>query len=229
MTERLWTPPPAEVIPGSLYSPARRRQAVVTAVDVATSTCTLNVAGDATSHAGINILGGYLPKAGDTVWCLQDGPDWLVLGAQQPAGAALGIVAAPATSTAATTGVTTTETKDGGVGDYAFTAVAGRRYRVHYTCRADSSADQDAMDVRVRDGGASSPTNASALVAGAEIKQSGTAGGQHVCIAQLMLGLSAGTHTVAAFYVRALGTGTVNVTQATGQTRELYVCDVGPA
>jgi hypothetical protein len=78
----LWTSPSQEVVPGSLFTPARRRQAVVVARDAATRTCSLQVQGDATVHPGQVSLAGYVPRVGDTVWCLQDGPDWLIVGGQ---------------------------------------------------------------------------------------------------------------------------------------------------
>lgn len=136
-----------------------------------------------------------------------------------------GIVAAPAVSSAVTTGITTVETKDGGCGDYTFTAVAGRRYRIKYQARARSTVVGDKVDIRIRDGGAASPTNASTLVAGAETSSGSTTGDDLKVDSAITL--SAGTHTIAAFYVRAAGTGTVTLDQATGQQRELYVEDIG--
>ena len=78
----LWTPPAGEIIPGSLFTPARRRQAVVVARDAATLTCSLQIQGDSTVHPGQVALSHYVPRVGDTVWCLQDGPDWLIIGGQ---------------------------------------------------------------------------------------------------------------------------------------------------
>jgi len=167
--------------------------------------CDIELAADLIKFTGINVT-----------------PDLQVDGVSLPRGLVNGI----AQSTAATTAVTTTETKDDGVGDYAFTVKTGHFYRVTYQCRARSSAAGDKIDVRIRDGGASSPTNTSTLRAGGEVGVNTTTGDQLI-VTQMLSGLAAGTHTLAAFYVRAAGTGNVNVDQATGQTRELYVEDLG--
>ena len=137
-----------------------------------------------------------------------------------------GLVAAPATSAAGQAGTTTTEVKDLGVGDYTFVAVSGRIYRVTYNARCQSTVAADKMDCRVRDGGASSPTNVSTLIAGSEVSCNITAGGEHLLMTQILTGLSAGTHIIAAFYLRVVGTGSVTVSNSTGQVRELYVEDV---
>ncbi|SRR6266540_2142627 len=138
-----------------------------------------------------------------------------------------GIVAVPKTGTGATAIATTTELKDLVVGDYTFTAVAGRRYRVHFQCRLRSTVAADKVDVRIRDGVGSSPTNVSTLLTGAEGTVAATTGGDDLKVEQTLLGLSAGTHIIAAFYIRALGTGNVTLDVATGQNRELYVEDIG--
>lgn len=138
------------------------------------------------------------------------------------------LVATPATSAVTSATTTTTEVKDSNVGDYTFTAVSGHTYRVKYQCRAASTVAQDKVDVRIRDGGGSSPTNTSTLVAGAEttIASASVALTEDLKVEQLMVGLSAGTHIIAAFFLRAAGTGNVSLGQATGQTRELYVEDM---
>ncbi len=58
---------------------------------------------------------------------------------------------------------------------------------------------------------------------GAEGTVAATTGGDDLKVEQTLLGLSAGTHIIAAFYIRALGTGNVTLDVATGQNRELYV------
>jgi hypothetical protein len=138
-----------------------------------------------------------------------------------------GKVATPNKSTAATAG-TVAETKDGGVGDYAFTAIAGRLYRVHYSARFRSTAALDAGDIRIRDGGAASPTTASTLITAASqvVSVAGGPGAVQTIVTETFT-LSAGTHTFAAFYTRTAGAGNVSLDQAGGQSRELYVEDMG--
>lgn len=139
------------------------------------------------------------------------------------------------TSVAATSGVTTTETKDGGTGDLTFTAVEGRRYRVYYRARAQTNAGGTSIVFRIRDGGGSSPTNTSTIVGASQTTPAGTGGqGEELEVNQTLTcatggsgidEISAGTHKVAAFYVRSAGTGTVNPSQTF--QREFYVYDEG--
>lgn len=77
----LWKPEQQEV-PGRLFTPARRRQAVVVARDAATRTCSIKIQGDATQHDSVVALSHYVPRVNDTVWCLQDAGNWLILGGQ---------------------------------------------------------------------------------------------------------------------------------------------------
>lgn len=209
---------------------SRHRLGTVTAVNTGTGVATVDLGGGLTVTA--LALTADLPAVGWVVWLEHRGgrrADWVVTDVQSPVarGAARGLMAAPATNAAAQAAATTTELKDTGVGDYTFTAVAGRQYRVVYQCRIQSTVANDKADVRIRDGGASSPTNTSTLRAGAEITIGSATGGEHLVVTQVLTGLAAGTHIIAAFYVRAAGTGNVNVSNATGQTRELYVEDIG--
>lgn len=59
-------------------SGARLRQGVVTAVGQGTVDVLLNGASSSVPQA--KYLSGYVPVVGDTVWCIQNGPDLLVLG-----------------------------------------------------------------------------------------------------------------------------------------------------
>ena len=61
---------------------SRRRQALITAVDTATQTVSIQLGGDTTVLTGIATLLSYAPRVGDVVWVDQVGPDLLVLGAQ---------------------------------------------------------------------------------------------------------------------------------------------------
>ena len=136
-------------------------------------------------------------------------------------------IAGPAQNAVATSAVSA-ETKDTGVGDVTFTAVTGRKYRVRFVCRAGAVSATATCDVTIRDGGGSSPTTGSTLVAGASSGSlvAGAAGEAQLVLDEPLIGLSAGTHTVAAFY-RSTAGGTVRLAQATGQTRHLTVYDEG--
>lgn len=60
----------------------RRRQAEVLARDAAAKTCSLKIMGDDTQHDGVVSLPHYVPRVGDTVWCLQEDISWLIIGGQ---------------------------------------------------------------------------------------------------------------------------------------------------
>lgn len=68
--------------PSAQFVLARRRQAEVLARDSATKTCSLKIMGDATQHDGVLSLPHYVPRVGDTVWCLQEETSWLIIGGQ---------------------------------------------------------------------------------------------------------------------------------------------------
>lgn len=125
-------------------------------------------------------------------------------------------------SSAAQSTTTSTEVKDAGVGDLTVTVTdATAWYRVKYIARINSSVANDLVDIRIRDGGGSSPTNTSTQITGAEMGVSvGGTGGNNVTAEQLVQ-FTVGTHTLAGFYVRAAGTGNVNVSQASGAQRVL--------
>lgn len=58
--------------------PTHRRMAEVLDRSSATRTCTLKIEGDTTLHDGIEVASGYVPRVGDSVWCLKKGTDWMV-------------------------------------------------------------------------------------------------------------------------------------------------------
>lgn len=135
-------------------------------------------------------------------------------------------------STAATTAITTTETKDGGVGDVVFTAESGRRYRVTYSCRGEATVAAVTGDVRIRTGVGASPTNASQQLTGAACPLTGFAGSDYRQLEvtetiKCPTDIAAGQHNLAAFYVRTAGTGNFRLGNASGQSRELTVEDLG--
>src|SRR6266536_5406483 len=148
-----------------------------------------------------------------------DGPTDITL-----AGVSLprGIMAAPVFSSTSP-GTTTTEAKDTQLGDYVFTAKAGRLYRVMCSGRLGSTVAGDQGDLRIRDGGVSSPTTGSTLLTAASAQFNNASGGQQVVIGHQRNNFSAGVHTLAAFFARTAGTGNVTFSTAGGQSQVLYV------
>ncbi len=118
-------------------------------------------------------------------------------------------------STAGGTGVTTTETKDA-TGDLSFVAVSGTTYLVSYLAVGRAGAAGHFMDVNIRDGGASSPTNASTQLAGVTVGLPAvtlTAPVDFMKPLRCPTDIAAGTHIIAVFYVRNANGTTTNVVQ----------------
>lgn len=136
------------------------------------------------------------------------------------------IMAGPTTTASAGPSFTTTETLDTVLGTYVFTAAASRRYRVTYSGVLVGGAAGDNFALRIRDGGASTPTAASTLIA-ANQGSITTAGGAGFvgCPVSGTFTPTSGTRTLAAFGVRVGGSGTLTPVG----TRELYVEDIGAA
>jgi hypothetical protein len=137
----------------------------------------------------------------------------------------------PTTPTAtASTGTPTsgtTETLDAVLGTYQFTAAASSRYRIIYSgLKFSGTAVADLYTVNIRNGGASTPTAASPLVATSAkyIPATGGAGQEAVWLSKTFLP-AAGVVTLGAFAVRSTGSG---VGTPIGD-RELYVEYMGPA
>lgn len=130
------------------------------------------------------------------------------------------------TSSSGTASSGTTETRDAVLGDFVFTAAAGRRYRVWWTGGMSGTAGERCA-VRVRDGGGSTPTSSSTLLAETRHVPDATGGAGQVTIppAVATAVLSAGTHTLSAFTIRLNGSNDFTPVF----TRELYVEDMGPA
>ena len=141
--------------------------------------------------------------------------------------AALSGLPAPTTSNVngtATSG--TTETRDAMLGDYVFTVpAAGATWR-YEACfnyvKLNSSVADDLYEIRIRDGGASTPTTSSPLVAALAVPIHTTGGpGQPGVTGRGTWVPGVGTHTLSLFLVRAAGTGIGN--EAVGTIpRELY-------
>lgn len=121
----------------------------------------------------------------------------------------------------------TTETRDAVLGNFTFTSAGTtRRYRVVWTGQLGTSVSNDLFVVNLRDGGASTPTAASTLIARGQKRftQSGGTGEETMMVSGTFTA-SAGTRTISMFVVRSNGTGTATPKS----TRELYVEDVGLA
>jgi len=138
------------------------------------------------------------------------------------------IMGAPTTATTNGTPTTgTTVTRDAVLGNYAFTAVAGHRYRAIIDgLLMNTSVASDVAVVTVRNGGASTPTAASPVVASTQtwIPSAGGAG-QMAALAAGTFVPGAGTVTLSAFVARAAGTGV----ETPAGSRELYAVDLGTA
>ena len=138
-----------------------------------------------------------------------------------------GIPVDPTTTTSdgtATSG--TTDTRDAVLGNYQFTAVSGRRYRIMCTFLLNGSVANDRFICQIRDGGGSTPTSASTSVTATSklTVVTGSNGREGVVLSNTFTP-SAGTHTLALFLARFNGTG---IGTPVG-LRELYVEDIGPA
>lgn len=143
---------------------------------------------------------------------------------------ALGIRAVPvSTASNGTASVGTTETRDAVISTYAFTSLGTtRRYRWVYSgVVLNGSVASDTFVLRVRDGGASTPT-ASSTQLGRDIPFSVAAVGTPGRQAPFATGTftaAAGTRTLSPFLLRTAGTGVCTPVN----DREFYVEDIGLA
>jgi hypothetical protein len=137
------------------------------------------------------------------------------------------IMADPVTTASSGTATTsTTDTRDDVLGVYVFTAGTSRRYRVTIAGLHLSAVSGDLAVVRVRDGGASTPTNASTSLGFSQWRAQATGGtGQTICPFSVTFTPSSGTRTLAAFTQLSVGTGPITPVGS----REIYVEDVGAA
>lgn len=132
-----------------------------------------------------------------------------------------------ATAATGTASTGTTEVRDAVLGNYQFVAVAGRRYQMFYNgliLSSDTAAD--IYQLRIRNGGGSTPSAASTLIATSQWKAQAAGGpGQESVPVSMTFVPGAGTVTLGAFIVRTAGAG---IGTPVG-TRELFAVDVGPA
>lgn len=145
-------------------------------------------------------------------------------GLYQPLVTAMPAPVAITTSSASSS--STTEARDAVLGNYTFTSIAGHYYKAcldQAAIVADTLNDQFA--VRIRDGGGSTPTSSSTMLASARAPVHRAS----IAIPVQPGGVfapSAGTHTLAAFLVRLAGSGTAVIWSA-DIARQLYVIDLG--
>lgn len=141
-----------------------------------------------------------------------------------------GLMATPITTSTDATVVTSGEVKETLIGDYVFTAVASRRYKVTLACRVGLATGQSVpvtASVILRDGGASSPTTSSSQIgAPFRVRLEGSGGQNHESATIIFTFTpTAGTHTIGVFLEKTSGTGNPGLVSL----RELYVEDIGAA
>jgi hypothetical protein len=149
-----------------------------------------------------------------------------------------GIMATPvSTSTNGTATSGTTETRDAILGDYVFTSAGtSRQYRVVIeNLIGNGSQAGDVFQIRVRDGGGSTPTALSTLIAETcwtPISLTGTSSRAPIPYA-ITFTAASGTRTLSMFVVRTSGGGTFTPLASAGNggtaARKLYVEDIGQA
>jgi hypothetical protein len=133
------------------------------------------------------------------------------------------VVAPMAIGTAGTTGVAGVETRDAVLGNYVFTSVAGHRYVVFLngaTITIGTAANSATLNIR--DGGGSTPTASSTLVATNKVWVAATGGGGSVScnVIGSFATATAATHTLSVFTMST-------VVAIPSQQREIYVVDLG--
>lgn len=141
------------------------------------------------------------------------------------------LVGLPAPVSAASNGTATsgtTETRDTVLGNYTFTVpTVGASWRYQAMALAvgvNASVTNDVYRINIRDGGASTPTSSSTLVASIQTSAISVAAQSHCVLGTWVPG--AGTHTLGVFLVRIAGTG-IGTPVAQGANRELLARFVG--
>ena len=145
-------------------------------------------------------------------------------------GAIMGTPISTATNGTATAGGAV-EIMDAVLGNYTFTAVAGRRYRaVLDGLGVDTTVAADLICVRIRNGGASAPTITSTAVAAAQSRPAvaGGTGDESVVLGNTFVP-GAGVVTLGASIQRLVGTGVEMMIAIQAVPRQLYAVDLGPA
>jgi hypothetical protein len=133
------------------------------------------------------------------------------------------------TSLAGTSTSGTTETRDAVLGNYTFNSVVGRRYQVFLTgLKGGSTVTADLYAIRIRNGGVSTPTSASTLVAESVwyAPVSGGPGQASIPVSDVFVAQNSGLQTLSVFVVKSAGTGVFTPLSA-GVGRSLFVTDIG--
>jgi len=209
----------------------RRRQATVTAVAPAANTCTIQLAGDTTVDlAGYAFLGAYLPRVGDSVWVDQLGDtDWLVVGAQDPAGADSRILDSKFRST--NLAFTTEQTA---VTSAAVTFWLDHSYRLSIAWwgvrTTAGGAAGDVAELRIKEGSTIWRKHAVKLQSAANAGEQG--GSNHrvlKCVSSPAADdeIGSGTHTFTFTAARISGAGSWQLDAASDSPAELVVEDLG--
>jgi hypothetical protein len=135
----------------------------------------------------------------------------------------------PAATTTAANGTETsgtTETRDAVLGNYSFTALAGHSYRVVLeNAGGVCTVVNDQFGIRIRNGGASTPTASSTQIANTRL----ACWNNSIALPLFISGKfspGAGVQTLSVFCIRLAGTGTMHM-WAGDFARALYVIDLG--
>jgi len=199
-------------------------------VDAENSDGTVDVAISGLVVPDLYKIDGMVTEVGDVVQVISYRGALIVLGAvaSSVTSRSYGIPVMPTTTASNGTDTSgTTEVRDAVLGNYVFTAAAGRKYRAWWTGATSANVANDRVSVRIRDGGSSTPTTASTLIGETRHTITVSGGGGQTWIPPIaaVLTLTTGTHTFSAFTQRVTGSGVITPTF----TRQLYVEDVGPA
>jgi len=167
-----------------------------------------------------------VPSVGDQITAAQGA----VIAGDLNSGPNMGAPVSTASNGTATAGGAV-EIRDAVLGNYTFTAVAGRRYQVVMAGQAaGTTVVGDAVVFNVRDGGASTPTAPGSpfVASGMLVMISASTGVACAMSGSTITG--AGVHTLSLFTRRNSGTGTETpIVAGDLVNRELYVVDLGPA
>ena len=136
----------------------------------------------------------------------------------------------PVTTVSNGTTATTAWVRDAVLGNYVFTAIAGRRYQARVNnMQASSTVAGDSVLFAICNGGASTPTPGNGIVANSYVSPPTTASGINVPLSGTFVP-GAGVQTLAVCLIRTGGTGTTTpLSVSGGAPRELFVVDIGPA
>lgn len=197
---------------------------ILTAADLNSYLATQAVPRFATTAARDSAITG--PVAGQMCFCtdingpmMYNGSTWNAL--------PLGIMADPTVSSSLfSTSGTATETRDTVLGNYVFTGVAGRRYRATWRGPMYGQNANDQLILNVRDGGASTPTNTSTVVANGRFCTAVSGSPGQATVVAMGTFTGAGVHTLAAF---TQNVGANNLFVTTSSERQLYAEDIGAA